>query len=125
MSASDFAESRIFVFERSFAVGFCPSIQMYSAVIFAKDVNLRIEISNDSRLSSRAAGGVGARSAERRSTAKDLKLRNSGWNPWDATQVGKLEILHRPPLFGFASEASAVQDDKSTTPARTIPAGCN
>ena len=34
----------IFVFERSFAVGFCPSIQMYSAVIFAKDVNLRLEI---------------------------------------------------------------------------------
>jgi hypothetical protein len=25
----------IFVFDRSFAVGFCPSIQMYSAVILA------------------------------------------------------------------------------------------
>ena len=36
MSASDFTVSMIFVFERSFAVGFCPSIQMYSAVIFAK-----------------------------------------------------------------------------------------
>src|ERR1041385_6105552 len=36
MSASDFTLSMIFVFERSFAVGFCPSIQMYSAVIFAK-----------------------------------------------------------------------------------------
>src|ERR1041384_6343505 len=36
MSASDFTLSMILVFERSFAVGFCPSIQMYSAVIFAK-----------------------------------------------------------------------------------------
>src|SRR3954471_2778128 len=51
MSESDFAPSRIFVFERSFAVGFCPSIQMYSAVIFAKDVNLQNEIAKDSRRS--------------------------------------------------------------------------
>src|SRR4051812_39584424 len=36
MSASDFTLSMIFVLERSFAVGFCPSIQMYSAVILAK-----------------------------------------------------------------------------------------
>src|ERR1700756_3365047 len=49
MSASDLAGSMIFVFERSFAVGFCPSIQMYSAVIFAKDVNLRSVMKHDSR----------------------------------------------------------------------------
>src|ERR1051325_5514445 len=36
MSASDFTLSMIFVFERSFAVGFCPSIQLYSALMFAK-----------------------------------------------------------------------------------------
>src|SRR5664279_1711398 len=38
MSVRDFTESMIFVFERSFAVGFCPSIQMYSAVFFAKEL---------------------------------------------------------------------------------------
>src|SRR4051794_20805660 len=53
MSARPLTGSMILVLDRSFAVGFWPSIQMYSAVIFATDCDLLGRMREDSRNASR------------------------------------------------------------------------
>src|SRR6266511_3068742 len=53
MSARLFTGSMIFVFERSFAVGRCPSIHMYAALIFATSKDLLRDESERMREDSR------------------------------------------------------------------------
>src|SRR5579859_5084164 len=60
MSPSDFTVSMIFVFDRSFAVGFCPSIQMYSAVILAKAAALLLNALRENSTSLAAISGSAA-----------------------------------------------------------------